>query len=235
MLAPRAQAKNIEIASFVDDRLPKRIVGDAARLRQVLLNLAGNAIKFTENGGVAVIVEPAGDDIRFLVHDTGIGLAPEDQARIFRDFEQADGSSTRKFGGTGLGLAISKRIVERMDGDIAVDSEAGKGATFSVTLPLLPADDSAANFSAPDLTGKAALIVAATDIVSALLARRLGRWGAATTVATDAQSAGALVGEAGLAHGAGRLSAGARHDRARRSRALCRHAPHRADPADRAA
>jgi signal transduction histidine kinase/CheY-like chemotaxis protein len=193
LLAPRAQAKNIEIASFVDDRLPERIVGDAARLRQVLLNLAGNAIKFTEKGGVAVIVEPAGNDIRFLVHDTGIGLAPEDQARIFRDFEQADGSSTRKFGGTGLGLAISKRIVERMDGDIAVDSEAGKGATFSVTLPLLPATDSVADFSAPDLTGKAALIVAVTDIESALLARRLGRWGAVTTVATDAQSAGVLL------------------------------------------
>ena len=140
-----------------------------------------------------MIVEPAGDDIRFLVRDTGIGLAPEDQARIFRDFEQADGSSTRKFGGTGLGLAISKRIVERMDGDIAVDSEAGKGATFSVTLPLLPAGDSAPDFGAPDLAGKAVLIVAATDIESALLARRLGRWGAATTVATDAQSAGALL------------------------------------------
>ena len=193
LLAPRAQAKNIEIASFVDDRLPERIVGDAARLRQVLLNLAGNAIKFTANGGVAVIVEPAGDDIRFLVHDTGIGLAPEDQARIFRDFEQADGSSTRKFGGTGLGLAISKRIVERMDGDIAVDSEAGKGATFSVTLPLLPAVDGAPDFSAPDLAGKAVLIVAATDVLSASLARRLGRWGAATTVATDAQSADALL------------------------------------------
>ncbi len=193
LLAPRAQAKNIEIASFVDDRLPERIVGDAARVRQVLLNLAGNAIKFTATGGVAVIVEPAGDDIRFLVHDTGIGLKPEDQSRIFRDFERADGSSTRKFGGTGLGLAISKRIVERMDGDIAVDSEEGKGATFSVTLPLLAAPDSAPEFSAPDLTGKTALIVAATDIESALLARRLGRWGAATTVATDAQSAHALL------------------------------------------
>ena len=122
----------------MDDRLPEKIVGDAARLRQVLLNLAGNAIKFTETGGVAVIVEPGerDGDIRFLVRDTGIGLAPEDQARVFRDFEQADGSSTRKFGGTGLGLAISKRIVERMDGRIAVESEAGGGATFSFTVPL---------------------------------------------------------------------------------------------------
>ena len=151
LLAPRAQAKDIEIASFVDDWLPANVVGDAARLRQVLLNLAGNAIKFTERGGVSVIVEPGerSNDVRFLVRDTGIGLAPEDQARVFRDFEQADGSSTRKFGGTGLGLAISKRIVARMDGRIAVDSQAGGGATFSFTVPLAPADGAAPEFSAP--------------------------------------------------------------------------------------
>src|SRR5664279_4712668 len=138
LLAPRAQAKNIEIAAFVDDRLPRNVVGDAARLRQVLLNLAGNAIKFTEQGGVALIVEPdaRANGVRFLVRDTGIGLAPQDQARVFRDFEQADGSSTRNFGGTGLGLAISKRIVERMAGSITVDSKAGGGATFSFTVPV---------------------------------------------------------------------------------------------------
>ena len=195
LLAPRAQAKNIEIASFVDERLPEKIVGDAARLRQVLLNLAGNAIKFTEAGGVSLIVEPdqRAGHIRFLVRDTGIGLAPEDQARVFRDFEQADGSSTRKFGGTGLGLAISKRIVERMDGCIAVESKAGGGATFSFTVPLPPAADSAPEFTAPDLTGKAVLIVAAADIESALLARRLSSWGAETCVAANVESAVALL------------------------------------------
>src|SRR6202166_1114169 len=151
LLAPRAQAKGIEIASFVDERIPVKIVGDAARLRQELLNLAGNAIKFTEHGGVAVIVEPGERDneIRFLVRDTGIGLKVEDQARVFLDFEQADGSSTRKFGGTGLGLAISKRIVERMDGRIAVQSEPGAGAVFSFAVPLHAAianDDSQAKF-----------------------------------------------------------------------------------------
>jgi signal transduction histidine kinase len=116
------KAKGIEIASYVDERLPDQVVGDAARLRQVLLNRAGNAIKFTEKGGVAVIVEPGerDGDIRFLVRDTGIGLRDEDQARIFLDFEQADGSSTRKFGGTGLGLAISRRIVERMGGRVDI-------------------------------------------------------------------------------------------------------------------
>ena len=116
-----------------------------------------------------------------MVRDTGIGLAPQDQARIFLDFEQADGSSTRKFGGTGLGLAISKRIVERMDGRIAVESEPGQGATFSFSVPLPPAPDAgAAEFVAPDLAGTAMLIVAAAEIESSLLARRLGRWGAKT-------------------------------------------------------
>src|ERR1035437_7467664 len=185
LLAPRAQAEDIEIAS---------LVGDAARLRQVLLNLAGNAIKFTEQGGVAVIVEPGEreNDIRFLVRDTGIGLKPEDQARVFRDFEQADGSSTRKFGGTGLGLAISKRIVARMDGRIAVDSEPGAGATFSFTVPLAPADG-AHEFIAPDLSDTAVLIVAAAKIESALLARRLACWGAETNVVACEKSAVALL------------------------------------------
>ena len=184
LLAPRAQAKNIEIACFVDERLPERIVGDAARLRQVLLNLAGNAIKFTETGGVAVTVEPDGDAIRFALRDSGIGLTQDDQARIFRDFEQADGSTTRKFGGTGLGLAISKRIVEHMGGAIAVDSEAGKGSTFSFTVPL-PAADAMRDVTPPDLSGKAMLIAAATDAVAATLARRLESWGAQTAVASD--------------------------------------------------
>ncbi len=113
---------------------------------------------------------------------------------MFRDFEQADGSSTRKFGGTGLGLAISKRIVERMDGRIAVDSQAGGGATFSFTVPLAPAPGAdAPEFVAPDLAGTAALIVAAAEIESSLLARRLGRWGAETCVAADEESAVALL------------------------------------------
>ncbi|HEY5379311.1 MAG TPA: ATP-binding protein [Pseudolabrys sp.] len=198
LLAPRAQAKGIEIASFVDDRLPRNVVGDAARLRQVLLNLAGNAIKFTERGGVALIVEPDDgvENIRFLVRDTGIGLAPQDQARIFLDFEQADGSSTRKFGGTGLGLAISKRIVERMDGNLAVGSKLGHGAAFSFRLPLQPAQGEAApDFTVPDLAGKSILIAAAAEIESTLLARRLTDWGAEARVAADSNSLTSLLAE----------------------------------------
>jgi CheY-like chemotaxis protein len=170
-----------------------------ARLRQVLLNLAGNAIKFTETGGVAVIVEGGGHGgqegkVRFAVRDTGIGLKPEDQARIFREFEQADGSSTRKYGGTGLGLAISKRIIERMNGHIAVESTPGAGSTFTVTLPLAVADG-ASEFVAPDLHNMSVMIITASEIEAALLARRLGRWGARTCAATDVSAARALLPE----------------------------------------
>lgn len=199
LLAPRAQAKGIEIASFIDERLPERGIGDAARLRQVLLNLTGNAVKFTEQGGVAVIVEPGERDgeISFRVRDTGIGLAPQDQARVFLDFEQADGSSTRKFGGTGLGLAISKRIVERMEGSIAVDSESGKGSTFSFTvaLPAAPADAGCIEIAPPDLKDSAVMIVAKADVEASLLARRLGRWGARTCTVGDELIALALLPE----------------------------------------
>jgi PAS domain S-box-containing protein len=202
LLAPRAQAKGIEIASFFDERVPASVIGDAARLRQVLLNLAGNAIKFTEAGGVSVIVEPGDNDneIRFQVRDSGIGLAPQDQQRIFLDFEQADGSSTRKFGGTGLGLAISKRIVERMDGRIAVESELGTGSTFSFVVTLQPAAADATavefvapNFLAPKLDNTAVMIVAAADVEASLLARRLGRWGAKTYTVIDQSVALAQV------------------------------------------
>jgi PAS domain S-box-containing protein len=198
LLAPRAQAKGIEIASFIDERLPARVTGDAVRLRQVLLNLAGNAIKFTERGGVAVIVELGKRDkhISIQVRDTGIGVAAEDQARIFQDFEQADGSSTRKFGGTGLGLAISKRIVERMGGSIAVESALGAGSTFSITLPLAPAAGAAEiGFVAPDLSGHSILIAAAAEIEASLIARRLVRWGAKVCTAADESVAEALLPE----------------------------------------
>jgi PAS domain S-box-containing protein len=197
LLAPRAQAKGLEIASFVDERLPAQLAGDAARLRQVLLNLAGNAVKFTERGGIALIVEPGEreHEVRLRVKDTGIGLAEEDHARIFREFEQADGSSTRKFGGTGLGLAISKRIVERMGGTITVESRLGAGATFTISVPLRSVPGANAAFVAPDLAGMAVLIVAGAEIESGLLTRRLGRWGAKTCAAADEKVAFALLPE----------------------------------------
>jgi PAS domain S-box-containing protein len=198
LIAPRAQAKNLEIASYVDDALPQRVIGDAARLRQVLLNLAGNAVKFTEHGGVAIIVEPGvwSGDIDILVRDTGIGIPPEEHDRIFREFEQADGGIARKFGGTGLGLSISHRIIDRMGGRIAVESTPGAGSTFRVTLPLAPAPDTEHTpVALPDLAGKDVLIVAATAVESALMARRLTRWGARVSIAADQAIAQALIPE----------------------------------------
>jgi PAS domain S-box-containing protein len=196
LIAPRAQAKNLEIACHVEDGLPGSVRGDPARLRQVLLNLAGNAIKFTERGGVAITVEPGRrqDEIRFLFRDTGIGIAPEEQRRIFLEFEQADSGSSRRFGGTGLGLAISKRIIERMGGDLAVDSALGAGSSFEVTVPLPAAGEAdGPGFAPPSLAGSDVLIVAPTAITASLQARRLIGWGARTCLVPDAEAATALV------------------------------------------
>jgi len=197
LLAPRAQAKNLEIAAYVDDRLPAELVGDAARLRQVLLNLAGNAIKFTSNGGVALIVEPGiwPDEISFMVRDTGIGIAPEAQERIFREFEQADDRIARSYGGTGLGLAISERIVKRMGGRITLDSQLGAGSTFEVSVPLRPQCGDAPPFDPPNLAGRSVMLVAPQNIESSLIARRLQRWGGQTCLVSDAEVARVLLPE----------------------------------------
>ncbi len=198
LLAPRAQAKHLEIASYVDERLPVEVVGDAARLRQVLLNLAGNAIKFTPSGGVALIVEPGiwPNEISFLVRDTGIGIAPEARERIFREFEQADERIARSYGGTGLGLSISERIVKRMGGRITLESQVGAGSSFEVSLVLpASADSGLQKFAAPELAGQAILLVAPQSIEASLVARRLQRWGSQTCLATDAEVAHALLPE----------------------------------------
>jgi PAS domain S-box-containing protein len=197
LLGPRAQEKGLEVCGYVDERLPARVVGDAARLRQVLFNLAGNAIKFTEQGGVSIIVEPGAqpDVIAIAVRDTGIGISAEDLSRIFLEFEQADGSSTRKFGGTGLGLTISKRIVESMGGSIAVESTPGEGSTFQVAITLPRTEDDEPVLVVPDLTGNDILIVASAAIEASLLARRLQRWGARAKIVPDEQVAAALVPE----------------------------------------
>ena len=198
LLAPRAQARQLEIAAYVDERLPMEVIGDAARLRQVLLNLAGNAIKFTSAGGVALIVEPGiwPGEISFLVRDTGIGIAPEAQQRIFREFEQADERIARSYGGTGLGLSISERIVKRMGGRITLESQPGTGSTFEVSLPLARGDDNDQKlFAAPDLTGQSIMLVAPQSIEASLIARRLQRWGAQTCTTSDAAVARALLPE----------------------------------------
>jgi signal transduction histidine kinase/CheY-like chemotaxis protein len=188
LLASRAQDKGIDIACLADERLPQMVTGDAARLRQVLLNLIGNAVKFTDRGGVTVIAEPHDDldRVRISVQDTGIGLDAADRARIFQDFEQADGSSTRKHGGTGLGLSISKRIVERMGGGIGLHSERGAGSTFFFDVPLPAATPPQ---QAADLSGQAVLIVSPSATGAAILARQLAGWGATIAIAADEHSA----------------------------------------------
>ncbi|MEM9421993.1 MAG: response regulator [Pseudomonadota bacterium] len=146
LLSPRAAQKGLEIASYIAPEIPRRLIGDEARLRQVLLNLAGNGVKFTEEGGVSIEWHLGAHStdgyvtIACQVRDTGIGISPSDSAKVFKEFQQADGTRTRKHEGTGLGLAIAQRIVEAMDGKIHLESDIGKGSTFGFTIPLKVAD-----------------------------------------------------------------------------------------------
>jgi signal transduction histidine kinase/CheY-like chemotaxis protein len=194
LLAPRAQAKNLEIASYVDGSLPRCLIGDAARLRQVLLNLAGNAIKFTQTGGIAIEVERGpGHEVVIAVRDTGIGIPLDQQERIFLEFQQGDAGPARKLGGTGLGLAICQRIIKRMGGRIAVESAPGAGSVFRVAIMLPPAPDAVVRVLPPDLAGKDILIVAATQVEAPLLARHLVAWGVKTCVVSDSIAAAKLL------------------------------------------
>src|SRR5262249_18710095 len=137
-LSLRADQKKLELAYRIATDVPELVIGDPGRLRQVLINLVGNAIKFTEQGEVVVQVErTAGTEsnveLKFTVRDTGIGIPQEKQAQIFNAFEQADSSTTRTYGGTGLGLAISSKLAALMGGKINVESQLGKGSTFAFT------------------------------------------------------------------------------------------------------
>ena len=130
--------KGLEFVSTVPSDLPRVVVGDPGRLRQVLTNLLGNALKFTDHGEIGVQAELVSDatnviQVRFTVHDTGIGMPADQQSRLFESFIQGDGSSTRRHGGTGLGLAISKQLVELLGGEIGVASEPGQGSRFWFT------------------------------------------------------------------------------------------------------
>lgn len=143
MVEAAAQEKGLDLTVEIDPAVPSDLMGDPGRLRQVVLNLVGNAVKFTSSGGVSVRVDAqsagSSPQLRIRVTDTGIGIAPEDRDRLFHDFSQLDGSITRRFGGTGLGLAISRKLVENMGGEILLDSELGAGTTFTVLLPLTEA------------------------------------------------------------------------------------------------
>ncbi len=204
LLAPRAQDKGIEIALDVAEGFPAGLVGDADRVRQILINLAGNAIKFTERGGVGVSLtferaETGPGEVVVAVADTGPGIPEERLPVLFEEFEQGDGSASRSHEGTGLGLAITRRLVTRMGGRIDAASRLGRGTTFRVALPLpevvavgRPGPD-----PLPRLDGRRCLIVADSPFQAPYLARCLSRAGAATVI-VDTRDAGldALSGAA---------------------------------------
>ncbi len=186
LLAPRAHAKHLEIACRIDDRLPAAVRGDPFRLRQVLTNLVGNALKFTEAGEVVVEVvldEPG--RMRFSVKDTGIGMSEAVRKRLFAPFVQADGSTTRRFGGTGLGLAICRNLVELMRGRIDFASVEGEGSLFWFTLPLEPATSIPPVPHPGALAGRRALIVDDNATNREILECHLSASGMRATCAAD--------------------------------------------------
>ncbi|MGH8325454.1 MAG: ATP-binding protein, partial [Steroidobacteraceae bacterium] len=167
MLAVQAAAKNLELVVDADPSVPRLVLGDPHRLRQILTNLVGNAVKFTQQGEIVVGARAAGTEpgrilLHFEIRDTGSGMSAEVLSRLFRPFVQADASTTRHYGGTGLGLSIVKRLVELMGGEISVASEVGKGSTFTFTLPCaLAADVASPAGAAPDRSQERVVALAA--------------------------------------------------------------------------
>ncbi len=185
LLASQAMQKGLELASWIDPDVPRQIRGDPGRLRQVLLNLIGNAIKFTERGEIIMRVskrEVVGEHIclRFEVSDSGIGIPPKVLARLFQAFSQADGSTTRKYGGTGLGLAIVKQLVTMMRGEVTVNSTPGSGTTMAFTAMLKKAPEGILmqEFLKPPVSwaGLRALVVAPNTAIRRLLVEQLSGW-----------------------------------------------------------
>ena len=189
LLAPRAQGKGLEIASLVAADVPAAVRGDPGRLRQILLNLAGNAVKFTTSGGVGVRVEVAGDRLLLSVEDTGPGVPADRVAAIFEPFEQAAGAASA--GGAGLGLTISRRLVARMGGTLDLQASDATGATFCAALPLNAASPPPPR--RPAVAGRRALIVAADRFGPAYLAAVLSAEAAAVALASDAAAATACL------------------------------------------
>jgi len=195
LLAERAQRKGLELACRLSETLPPTVKADPGRLRQILTNLVGNAIKFTERGEVVVDVgaAPAPEDggvaVRFAVSDTGIGIPAAARASLFEPFAQADASTTRRYGGSGLGLAICRQLVELMGGHIELESEEGHGSTFSFRVVLERVSSAVGAEAAEDVAGMRVLVVDDNATNREILQHRLLTWGALTGSAADGASA----------------------------------------------
>ncbi|WP_435022670.1 response regulator (plasmid) [Tundrisphaera sp. TA3] len=204
VLAHRAHAKGLEITARVPPGVPDMVIGDAGRLRQVLVNLVGNAIKFTEQGEIAVSVEAIGcptpgtaATLRVAVRDTGIGIPSEKLRTIFEPFEQADGSTTRKYGGTGLGLSISVKLVELMGGHLEVTSQPGRGSLFAFEVSFgLPPDPAGSARAVETLGGVPILVVDDNATCRANLVEILSSWGATPAEVDDGPAALERIAEA---------------------------------------
>lgn len=192
LMAPRAQAKGIELAAHLSPDMPTHFVGDRDRLRQILLNLVGNAIKFTDRGGVGIRIAREGDTVEIEVADTGPGVPADRRQAIFEEFEQADDSSARRHEGTGLGLAIVRRLVGLMAGSVWVESRDGGGSVFRVRLPLTVAAESAPP-ALPEWHGKRVLVVSAAPFGADFLRESIAAAGGSATQAVDAAQAQALL------------------------------------------
>ncbi|MEW5727915.1 MAG: ATP-binding protein [Pseudomonadota bacterium] len=202
LLSPRALEKGIGLITYVDPALPARLVGDPVRIRQIVTNLAGNAVKFTERGYVRIAVEArdAGERplrLRFSVSDTGIGLDAEQQAHLFEPFIQADTTISRRYGGTGLGLSICRRLVAMMGGDIGVSSKVGEGSTFwfEIPAPVIAEEPE----QGPDLAGVGVLVLAEGPVAAEAIRQYLGHLGAQVAVVASTDGALAAVRAAALA------------------------------------
>jgi two-component system, sensor histidine kinase and response regulator len=203
LVAERAYAKGLELATLMEQNIPIAVRGDPGRLRQVLINLIGNAVKFTTVGEVVTgvrVVEEDDDsfELRFEIRDTGIGIHPEVQARLFKSFSQADASSTRVYGGTGLGLAICKQLVELMGGEIGVASEEGKGSCFWFTLRLDKSSKGGGLWPVrhPALAGLRVLVVDDNATNRTVFERTLLSWDITAALAENGAQAMAMLREA---------------------------------------
>ena len=202
LVAERATAKNLSLACEIDPALPDHLRGDPLRFQQILVNFLANAVKFTEHGSIVITLRLLSKDddgylVRCAVSDTGIGITPEVQSRLFKPFEQADTSTTRRFGGTGLGLAISCRLAQAMGGDIDVDSQPGKGSTFWFTARLRAARsaNSILPAAAPSrLPASASILLAEDNVINEEVARTLlENAGFQVAVASDGSAAVTLA------------------------------------------